>query len=123
MQFYMLTIALCTLVKAVRRTAVGLVVALAITPVPAGAVLTAIVDSGIKSSDRLTLPIDEGVLEYDFVRNDNIADDKTYNRHGTFMARTFNQVAATERIMPLKVTEGQNYQPYTPTPRKRYCRE
>jgi len=107
MQFYMLTIALCTLVKAVRRTAVGLVVALAITPVPAGAVLTAIVDSGIKSSDRLTLPIDEGVLEYDFVRNDNIADDKTYNRHGTFMARTFNQVAATERIMPLKVTEGQ----------------
>ena len=105
MQFYMLTIALCTLVKAVRRTAVGLVVALAITPVPAGAVFTAIVDTGIESSALLHVR-DEEVLEYDFVNNDNIADDMKHGRHGTFMAQTFNQVAPTERIMPLKITEG-----------------
>ncbi len=103
MLFYTLTINLRVLAKAMRGTVVSLVVVFAITPAPAGAVLTAIVDSGINQSELLHVRA-EGVLEYDFARNDNIADDERVDRHGTFMARTFNQAAPTERIMPLKIT-------------------
>ncbi len=103
MQFYTLTTNLRVLAKAMRGAILSLVVALAITPVPAGAVFTAIVDSGIEQSARLHVRA-EGVLEYDFAHNDNIANDERVDRHGTFMALTFNQAAPTERIMPLKIT-------------------
>jgi len=103
MQFYTLTTNLRVLAKAMRGAILSLVVALAITPVPAGAVFTAIVDSGIEQSALLHVRA-EGVLEYDFAHNDNIANDERVDRHGTFMALTFNQAAPTERIMPLKIT-------------------
>ena len=103
MLFYTLTINLRVLAKAMRGTVVSLVVVFAITPAPAGAVFTAMVDSGIEPSALLHVR-DEGILEYDFARNDNIANDERPDQHGTFMARTFNQMAPTERIMPLKIT-------------------
>lgn len=65
--------------------------------------ITAIIDTGILEG-RLLGVRDEGVLEYDFVNNDSVADDEYDTRHGTIMAEIFNSVAPTERIMPLKVT-------------------
>ena len=73
-----------------------------ITTTPAAGI-TAIIDTGILEG-RLLGVRDEGVLEYDFVNNDSVADDEYDTRHGTIMAEIFNSVAPTERIMPLKVT-------------------
>jgi len=73
-----------------------------ITTTPAVGI-TAIIDTGILEG-RLLGVRDEGVLEYDFVNNDSVADDEYDTRHGTIMAEIFNSVAPTERIMPLKVT-------------------
>jgi len=73
------------------------------TPTLVGAQVTAIIDTGIHA-DVLLGVREEGVLEYDFVDDDNIADDQYDNFHGTFMAIVFNSEAPSERIMPLKVT-------------------
>ena len=47
--------------------------------------ITAIIDPGIPEG-RLLEVRDEGVLEYDFVNNDSVADDEYDTRHGTIMA-------------------------------------
>ena len=65
--------------------------------------VTAIIDTGIHS-DILLGVRDEGILEYDFIDDDKIADDQYENEHGTFLAKIFHSEAPSHRIMPLKVT-------------------
>ncbi|MDP6960665.1 MAG: S8 family serine peptidase [Dehalococcoidia bacterium] len=72
-------------------------------PTLVGAQVTAIIDTGI-DADVLLGVRDEGVLEYDFVDDDNLADDQYETKHGTFLAVIFHSEAPSERIMPLKVT-------------------